>query len=314
MTFTEDTLTSIIRRHYPNLANDPCFTPIRTGKFNTSYWVDAGDERLVLRIAPPEDSTFVFYERGMMRQEPELHALVRAKTGLPVAEVLAFDDSHDLIDRDYLLLERLPGRPLTEAHYVDYSYVLYQMGRYLAELHQLKRGQYGYLGAHHPMEPQSSWPEAFRVMWNKLIDDIAAIGYYDESESGFLRSLLDRRMEIFDRPVVSSLLHMDIWHQNILVDQQGKVTGIVDWDRALWGDPEIEFAVLDYCGVSNPPFWDGYGKARDESAEANLRSAFYLLYEIQKYIVIRHGRNHAPHRARGYQAQVLEIAQRIAKA
>ena len=314
MTFSNETLTALIRRHRAELSTEPCFTPIRTGKFNTSYWVDVGKEQMVLRIAPSEDSTFVFYERGMMRQEPELHALVRAKTELPVAEVLAFDDGHDLIDRDYLLMERLPGRPLTEAHYVDYSYVLWQMGRYLAELHQLHSQQYGYLGTHRPMAPQSSWADAFHVMWNKMIDDIVAIGYYDDRENEFLRSLLDQRMEIFERPVVSSLLHMDIWHQNILVDQQGKVTGIVDWDRALWGDPEIEFAVLDYCGVSNAPFWDGYGKPRDESAEANLRSAFYLLYEIQKYIIIRHGRNRSPHRARGYQAQVLEIAQRIANA
>lgn len=41
---------------------------------------------------------------------------------------------------------------------------------------------------------------------------------------------------------------------NILIDNQGSVTGIVDFDRALWGDVEIEFAVLDYCGISEPAF------------------------------------------------------------
>ncbi len=54
---------------------------------------------------------------------------------------------------------------------------------------------------------------------------------------------------------------MDVWAQNILVDSMGNVSGLVDFDRALWGDPEIEFAVLNYCGISEPAF----GKAMASS-------------------------------------------------
>ena len=102
---------------------------------------------------------------------------------------------------------------------------------------------------------------------------------------------------------------MDIWHQNILVDNAGNVTGIVDWDRALWGDPEVEFAVLDYCGISEPAFWEGYDKSRDQSPEARVRQIFYLLYELQKYIVIRQGRHNDTARALQYKQQVFQIIQ-----
>jgi fructosamine-3-kinase len=102
---------------------------------------------------------------------------------------------------------------------------------------------------------------------------------------------------------------MDVWSQNILVDAAGTVTGLVDWDRALWGDPEIEFAVLDYCGVSVPEFWEGYGQRRETSASARIRQVFYLLYEIQKYIVIRHWRSRDPHAAARYRDQVLAIVE-----
>ena len=100
---------------------------------------------------------------------------------------------------------------------------------------------------------------------------------------------------------------MDVWAQNILVDEGGRLTGLVDWDRALWGDPEIEFAVLDYCDVSTPAFWQGYGRARDPSEPAQVRRLFYLLYEIQKYIVIHHGRHQNPPSARRYKQHVLEL-------
>ena len=100
---------------------------------------------------------------------------------------------------------------------------------------------------------------------------------------------------------------MDVWAQNILVDDGGRLTGLVDWDRALWGDPEIEFAVLDYCGISTPAFWQGYGRDRDRSEPAQVRRIFYLLYEIQKYIVIHHGRHRNPSSARRYKQHVLEL-------
>jgi fructosamine-3-kinase len=79
---------------------------------------------------------------------------------------------------------------------------------------------------------------------------------------------------------------MDIWAQNILVNEHGQITAILDWDRALWGDPEIEFAVLDYCGFNHDGFWDGYGTKPEHTPEFLIRQKFYHLYEVQKYLVI----------------------------
>ena len=306
--FSSRDLESIIRHHRGDVSGEISFRRIVTGKFNTSYFVRAGDEQLVLRIAPPRDSVFVFYERDMMRQEPDIHKLLLSETTVPVPRIFTYDDSHTLIDRDFLIMERLPGIPLTEARGVSNKPVFRQMGEYLAQVHRLTAEQYGYLGAHQPMEPQSTWVEAFEIMWNRMVDDIVAVGHYDEEESSRMRALLDQYIAIFDRPITASLLHMDVWHQNILVDSRGNVTGLVDWDRALWGDPEIEFAVLDYCGISEPEFWEGYGQKRDVSSPAGMRQIFYLLYEIQKYIVIRHGRGHDPATAKQYKRQVMEIA------
>jgi aminoglycoside phosphotransferase (APT) family kinase protein len=313
-TFSHNTLARLVTRHLPDVDGNISFERIATGKFNTSFYVRANGAEWVLRIAPPRDAIFVFYERDMMRQEPEIHTLLRARTNVAVAEVLAFDDTHELIDRDYMLMQRLPGHALTGMGGVNYDGVLRQVGRQLSQVHALTADRYGYLGAHRPMQPQTTWVAAFEIMWNKLIDDIASVGHYNADESSLMRQLLDRHLKLFDRPVPASLLHMDIWHQNILVDGDGRVTGLVDWDRALWGDPEIEFAVLDYCGISEPAFWNGYGRARDESREAEIRRVFYLLYELQKYIVIEQGRAHRPAGARRYKQQVMDIVQSLTSA
>jgi len=302
-------LSECVRRYVPGVDGRVELRRIPTGLFNDSFFVRDGDRDLVLRVAPRRDEVFVFYERDMMKQEPGIHALLLERTNVPVARILAFDDTHTVIDRDFMLMERLPGRPWTETPDADGEKILRQVGGYLAETHRLEADRYGYLGEHAPMEPAETWRDAFTVMWAKLIEDIVSVGHYTRGEADRLLRFLGRHIDLFDREIPASLLHMDIWAQNILVDGESNVTGIVDWDRAAWGDPEIEFAILDYCDISKPAFWEGYGARRDESPEARVRNVFYLLYEIQKYIVICEARNHSTKEALWHKAHAMQIAE-----
>lgn len=308
MSFDTDTLRALVesREFRPQ-----GFRRIRTGKFNESYFVTLADGgEVVLRIAPPDDAGFLFYERGMMAQEPGIHRRVREGTSLPVAAVLAYDTSRAVVDRDFLLMERLLGRALSDVAlpHAAVERAMKQTGRYLRELYDACQAErYGYLGEHHPMAPALTWAEAFRTMWAKLIDDIRRCGAYDDGQARRVTDALDPYLHLFDRPVPSCLLHMDIWAQNILVDPDGNVTGLVDWDRALWGDPEIEFAVLDYCGISTSAFWRGFGRDRDGSPAAKVRWVFYHLYELQKYIVIRALRSGRPREAARYRDHALDL-------
>ncbi len=285
------------------------FEPISTGLYNASWFLSDGIRDYVLRVAPSDDTFGLFYERRMMRQEPGIHALLSRKTAIPVPAVHVFDDSRNSLSRDYLLMERLPGQALSETRGGDAESVVRAVGYCLHQAHSLTADTYGYRGEHRPMKPQTRWVDAFHIMWNRLIDDVVASGHYRDDEAARLRSLLDKYIRLFERPVAASLCHMDVWAQNILVDR-GALSGLIDWDRALWGDPEIEFAVLDYCGISGPAFWEGYGVRRDNSREARVRTVFYFLYELQKYIPIRHFRGNSPATARSYKRQVMSIVQK----
>ena len=288
------------------------FRAIPTGKFNTSYFVSGAPGEFVLRVAPADDAGFVFYERRMMAQEPQIHQLLLEETSVPVAEVLAYDTSRRALDRDFILMRRLPGEALSAAAVSAGSLgdIYRQVGRMLAGVHGIRRERYGYLGAHKPMEAQATWRQAFEVMWNSLADDIVRCGGYTREEARLVRLSLFNNLDLFDYSEPARLLHMDIWAQNILVDGGGRVTGLVDFDRACWGDPEIEFAVLDYCGVSVPEFWEGYGRQRATGARAAARQLFYYIYEVQKYIVIERERRNNPDRADSYKRQAFTLLSR----
>lgn len=312
--FPHEILNRLIRAHVDADSAELRFEAVRTGLFNTTFFVDGAPRPLVIRIAPSDDTEFVFYERGMMAQEPAIHRLIRERTSAPVAEIIAYDASRGIAERDYLIMERLPG--ISYAHVQatreQADRMLEQLGGYMREIHEITAEKYGYLGEHHCMEPADDWASAFRVMWDKLVGDVVRAGYYDSSEEAWVKGLLDRHYGVFDRPVTSRLLHMDIWSQNILVDGEANVTGIVDFDRAVWGDKEIEFAILDFCGISEPAFWRGYGKERDLSPAARIRQAFYLAYELQKYIPIYHFRESDPVTAERYKQQSLEVLRQCA--
>ena len=265
-----------------------------TGKFNETYFLEGQglEQSLVVRIAPRNDrKKMIFYEHQMMRQEPELHRLLREKTTAPVPEVLYFEKENELLGRDFIVMERIHAEPMNATE----PALIFEIGSKLRNVHETVRAApnyYGYLGEHRPMEPQPTWQDAFRVMWNALMDDIAHCQGASQSEIQSWRGKFDTHASCFDHfKEPACLLHMDVWAENILVNSDGKLAGLVDWDRALWGDPEIEFAVLDYCGISTPDFWNGYGNPRGDDNEAEIRRVFYLLYEILKYIIIRIARN-----------------------
>ena len=289
------------------------------GKFSEVFAVDAaeGDGRYVLRVAPPDDVLQLFYEYRMMRQEPAIHARLLAETQVPAPPILAHDFTRKHIDRDMLIMPRLAGAPLSEASLSEAgrARALREWGQWVRQIHSLTDpdNRFGYLGEHECMAPQPTWREAFAVMYRKLLDDIVGCGVYDERTAGEAMTLLERNAEVFDSCDTSRLCHGDLWVTNLLVDGDGGVTGVLDFDRACWGDVEWDLAIAEYCGVTREPFWEGYGeRIETHHGAAAVRRLFYLLYEHQKYIVISvSSRRDDPARARRYAAESLAAMERF---
>ncbi len=291
-----------------------------TGRFSTTYFVEtpAEYEDLVIRIAPPDDMLFLFYEKRMMRQEPALHRLIQKKTNIPIPTILVYDFGRTLIERDYLIMNRMPGRSLAEMQMRlnsrQLNCTLREFGQYVAQLHTITANKYGYIGAHRPMEPQSTWQEAFAVMWEKMLDDCVNCGVYRSDDKKLGMNLLENYQDVFDFECPATLCHMDLWVENVLVDDEGHVTCLFDFDRACFGDVGNEFAVAEYCGLISDPFWKGYGSRTQVTHEYAIRRWFYLLYEHQKYIVISMSeRRNDPARAKRYASQCLYSMNRFAQ-
>lgn len=298
---------------------------VSTGKFNQTYIaqinenfntindININKQKVVLRIAPPANSDFIFYEKNMMQREPKIHQIINNKTKIPIPKIYVFDNSQEIINRNYLLMEYIEGKPLSQTSVSSFKKekIMKSTGRLLKELHHnCQNDLFGY-PANHCMEQKKDWWSAFKEMWNKLITDLEKREIYNSSQAKKAREVLIKYRDLFPEQTSSTLLHMDIWEQNILINQKGEITGIVDWDRALWGDPEIEFAVLDYCGFNNSSFWEGYGSKPEKSPEFKIRSQFYHLYEVQKYPVIWYKRSPKPQQLENYKKYSLNLIETL---
>jgi aminoglycoside phosphotransferase (APT) family kinase protein len=239
--------------------------PLGGSTYNSVYRVTAPEGDFVLKISPA-DQPGLTYERNLMRTEAMFCTLGHAVA--PVPEVVHTDFSRSLTPGDALLTTCLPGRPLFGRSDVDRSLIRRRLGPAVAALHEVTGPGFGYpqLGLH------SSWTSAFFAM----VDAVRA----DAERYGVTLPEIPLNAAVFDEVKRPALVHFDLWDGNILTD--GGLTGLVDGERAFWGDPVAEFVSLAlFSSIEHDTdFLTSYGFEFTDSARVRLAAYQAYLYSI----------------------------------
>ncbi|WP_328991905.1 aminoglycoside phosphotransferase family protein [Kribbella sp. NBC_01245] len=246
-----------------------------------------GDE-LVLRI--PRSADFV----ADLRKEVGVIPVAR-KAGVRTPGIVEFNESLDLIESPYLLLERQPGTDLatrntTAVHTgAGHTTAGHSAAGHIAAGHiatpRTADGLWGELGreldALHRMTPDSVGALA-GVPIDRPGDprpgvgDLVRRGYLDAGTARWLVGWFDRLEAGFPADERVVLVHGDIAPQNLMVDPQtGDLTGLIDWGDAAWAEPGMEFAKLRLRDVAAVLSGGRYGEV-DPTAIA-ARALWYHL-------------------------------------
>ena len=280
---TQQTLTLA---EVATLASTALGTPVRDGAeltgggFATVWHVTLGDGReAVVKVGPPPRARLLAYEEGLIPAEAEYLRLVRAHApGVPVPEVLATSPAG--AGPQWLITSFLPGRPLTER---DSPTARQQLGAAVARIHEISGDRFGYSG---DRPHGADWPTAFAAMLESLRADAAAWGVPLPPLDG----LVDRHRATLAEVTRPALLHFDLWDGNVLVAPDGSLSGVVDGERHLYGDPLLDLVspALFRRIEEEPghPFLTGYRTAagqpvRDGSARVRL-----ALYRVHLYVLM----------------------------
>lgn len=239
------------------------------GWFNVVYVVRLADGReAVLKIAPPPGAEVMTYERDLMATEVACMRLAASNPAIPVPLVLGADDSLERCDAPYVFMERRPGEVLSSARDAlapeEVAALHRQVGRIVRELHGITGPWFGYPG--HPGLRADDWPTAFERIVGSVLDDAVARDVDLGHPVDDLRATVRRHHDDLAEVTTPRLVHWDLWDPNVLV-RDGEVTGVIDFERCLWGDPLMEAQFRPFFGPGVTAPMEGYGRTSFTPAE-----------------------------------------------
>lgn len=276
---SREVIESMVKRSFNGkglAAGEDALTELKEGWFNVAYNVTLEDGReVILKIAPPQDADILTYEKNIMRTEVNMMRLVLKQTDVKVPEVYYYDDRKDICDSDYFFMEKLQGCNYDNVR-KDFNPEMIaginnKIGQCLKKMNGIERKEYfGYEGS--PELRGSTWREAFLKIISAVLEDgrrkQADLGYSYEEVYG----LIEKHAHYLDAVTEPHFVHWDCWDSNVFVED-GKVTGILDFERVLWGDILME-SIFRMC---NPEQLAGYGKA-EFTHEETVRCKLYDAY------------------------------------
>jgi aminoglycoside phosphotransferase (APT) family kinase protein len=207
-----------------------------TGLHHFVYEVALSDGgSVVARLSRPS-------ERPVIRNAIALSSQLRP-LGMPLPEVLADDAEGEF---PWMLLERLPGSDLGEVFASLSDVSLEGIAKRVAAAQNIvgstkSVGRFGFAPSPEAA-PFESWNDVMAADLDRSRKRIAAAGLFDLQHVERLELIRDRLASEFHAISATPFLH-DTTTKNVIVAEDGTLSGIVDVDDLCFGDPRFVAAL-----------------------------------------------------------------------
>lgn len=241
---TDASLDAIRRRHGLEGA---CTRLDTVGQVNAVWAI--GDAH-ILRI-PRDDETCL---RETWAES--VAAPAAAAAGLPTPRLVAFDARCDLVPVPYTVYERAPGAVFARATRdpATVSSVWHDVGAAIARFHRDQAA---------PDDPEGRLPDERGPDPWAIVERVRAGCELRGFQIDWVDRWLARLAPAFAASPERLLLHDDLHPFNLLVDglaDEPRLSAILDWGDAGWGDPALEFVSMPTRAV--PAAFDAYQTVR----------------------------------------------------
>jgi hygromycin-B 4-O-kinase len=210
--------------------------PLAAGAWSTAYSLTIDGRAMVLRVSR---------HGGDFAKDEAVSAVVGGTLAVPA--VTARGETHGWA---YAVSERLTGTPLDDLDATDIAAVLPDLFDVMDAIGQIEVGGRGY-GIWDPSlsAPHRSWPEYLLATEHetpRVPGWRAALAASDIGLEPFERGLATLRRLAPDLPDEHRMVHADLLARNVLADGD-RISGVLDWGSARFGDPLYDAAWLLYC-------------------------------------------------------------------
>lgn len=274
---TAEAIKKIIGNAFPE-KEMTAYAELSEGLCNIAYRIEFSDgSKSILKIAPRYNNTLLRNEKALMNAEVTAMKLAESIDGVNAARVQYYDTGKTLCTGDYFIMECLEGKSFfslrDKLSDSEKAPIYSEIGGIVRDIARIKGEHFGQLydGAE---QFHKLYDFIKRLISNDLADAAEKNVFIGVSPEEIL-SRLEAHKAAFDN-ISPVLVHYDLWEGNIFV-KNGHVSGLIDWERALWGDVLMEDCFRRHS--VNDAFLRGFGQTEFTEAE-RIRMLWYdiLLY------------------------------------
>jgi hygromycin-B 4-O-kinase len=260
---------TIIERHLGKPASRIVYKS--SGRTNFVFAVNHVEGQFVVRISPNADNLNAF-------RKERWASLKAREAGVPSPEVLAV--GNDAVSEPYMIMRLVTGSEAT--HHAKRRRIVNEVGRFAAIINSIKTNGFG---ANFDWNSDSSqkittWSEYLDREYKvaERLEFFATQKILPQSELNKLSKIIE---ETKKADIAPSLNHSDLRLKNVIVDDDGHITSIIDWEECVsiiapqW---ELSLALRDLSIDDKHAFIDGYGLRPEQVNQmAPLIKAFNIL-------------------------------------
>ena len=234
--------------------------------------VEANMINSVYRASSTEGCYFVkiqFRPGFSLKAQEEATLIAREETDLPICDVCILNDDAEPFGHPFLICSSLPGthgRTLfEEADEALQRQILRGYGSVVACLHRVRAMEHTL-----PERNYVGWRDKIRRNFLQDSELVNALPTACQARVPIIAELLED-VDVELAPVPQGFLWGDAVLHNLLLENNGKVTGVIDFENAGWGD-----LLLDQFHVESE--FNGR-KPREIYGRAGYREEFWHSYE-----------------------------------
>ena len=264
------------------------------GLFNTTYRVITDRHDVVLRMGPVHRELLLPYEHTLMAAEVLTDRLC-LENGIPASTVLHLDTSKTIVDRDFMVVDRIESLPLSDPSIPEEckENLLRECGKLVRKLHAITGFQFGRLAKIVIGQGFDTWYDAMTAEFQDVFSKADEYNLFDLHLQNRIFDFLAQHKDALNTLTEPHLAHCDLWAGNILVQKRENtysLCAIIDGDRATFGDPALDLAP---GWITTPGFLEGYGPTANDSIAAQRNRVYTLFFILQDAYIwkIEYGRD-----------------------
>lgn len=247
----------IVAHHFGEKLNRVIYQP--GGLSNFVFLIKHTAGEFVVRISPePAKINAFIKEQWAMSKVTE--------SGIPTPEIL--EVGNEIVSAPYMISRRVIGQEAT--FHPSRMQILHEMGRYTALINSITTTGFGatFDWSNDQLSRNHTWNEFLHkeLKIEARLEFLMKHLFLPVEQTKRIRLILEQMAGLSLRPVLN---HGDIRLKNVIVDADGLIVAIIDWEHCMSNVTPWEFslALHDLSVDEKQEFLEGYGLRGREMAE-----------------------------------------------